>query len=184
MKLKQAKNVFTQTYRETFQEAYGYTLAKTGDIEETPNILIRSYTALFDQLLQTKQMDTKSNRISLFKIIRHQINEYYKNDDAMADNNTGRKIKKYAQLLEEELNTELAMPANKAQLQAKLDEIWPMVSSKPIQMRRAFLLFYLFDFDIERIANELNTTEENIGNYIYLLTKEIRVNIQNDQTSR
>ncbi len=178
MKLSHAKQHFTEIYQQTFHEAYGYILAKTGDIHATPDLLSKSYTAFLTHLIQSNEKENIPGRPHLFKIIRNRIAQYYRDYTDTPVEDPQKLTRKHQQLLEQELDFDIDIPTAKEEFQNKLDIIWPIITAKPLQMRRAFVLFYLFDFDLEQITKELNSTEYRIGNQIYELTKEIRQFLQ------
>lgn len=177
MKQKQAEILFEQVYQKTYQEAYGYILAKTGDIFAVEGLLSNSYAEFFRRLLRTANTDAQNKRSLLFRVIQKYLNAYYKNLKETIPPKTGRKIKKYEQLLQDELDKEFP-PLTKDELNRALNSILALVADHAIEQRRAFILYYLFEFSISQVANELNITEECAGNHIYLLTKEIRVKIE------
>ena len=174
MSNKQSILLFEEIYNKTYQEAYGYVLAKTADLEATPTILRNSYLDFYKYLSRTNNESEKKNRNQLFRIIQKQINDFSDALNEPETENGGRKIKKYKSLLEKELSTELPPIITKAELNKKLNEILLQVSEYSLKARRCFFLYYLFDFTIEQVATELNISAEEAGNHIYLITKKIR----------
>lgn len=170
---KEIALLFEEIYNKTYQEAYGYVLAKTADPAVTPKILEDSYVELY-KLVARSSATLKKHRNQLFKIIQKQLDTLYNNLEDSPAEETGRKIKKYESLLLKELETELPAFADKTERSETLQKIMSFVSAKPMEIRRAFYLYYLFNFNIQQIAAELNISEESAGNHIYLLTKEIR----------
>ena len=94
MKQKQAEILFEQVYQKTYQEAYGYILAKTGDIFAVEGLLSNSYAEFFRRLLRTANTDAQNKRSLLFRLIQKYLNAYYKNLKETIPPKTGRKIKK------------------------------------------------------------------------------------------
>lgn len=170
MKYSKAEAIFNDFYSKSFNEAYGYILAKTGDPLASKQILKDCYTDFFTHFINSKEDTVKSKRAFLFKIIHSTLAE--KSNDLPAETT---KFRKYPQLLQQELDTEIAQPQNKAQLKQMLDQILAFISKQPTVQRRAFILYYLYDFSIEQIADELSLTQTVVGNYILNLTKEIRL---------
>lgn len=179
MNKKNAIEIFSQTYKQTFDEAYGYILAMTGDAKAAPTLLRNSYTELYRLLRKTKK-PIDNLRTALFKIVRQKLVEYNETTD-IAEPSRPDRIKKYNDFIENELNAELPPPKNKDELLALLDSALELVSQKPPLLRRTFLLYYLYDFSIKQIAQELKLTEMTVGNYIYEITKEIRIKLQQDE---
>ncbi len=182
MKRAQAESIFNELYSKTFNEAYGYILAKTGDTVATPRILKECYCELFRKFLKERTDEIENKRSYLFKIIRNQLIKYDEETMRSLHPETTR-IKKYTQFLEEELATELPDPQNKAELQEMLDKTLALIAEKPELQRRAFMLHHLYDFSIEQVASELSLSEMSVGNYIYNLTKEIRIMFQADSNN-
>ena len=178
MKRIQAEPIFNEFYTQTFNEAYGYILAKTGDTIATPHILKECYVEFYRTLLKHKKDEIENKRSHLFKIIRTHLSRY--NEQALhSERPETTRIKKYAQFLEDELETEMPSPKSKSELRDMLDQALALIVEKPELQRRAFMLHHLYDFSIEQVASELSLTEMNAGNYIYNLTKELRVMFQN-----
>ena len=112
MKRIQAETIFNEFFAKTFNEAYGYILAKTGDTVATPDILKESYVEFYRALLKSNGDEIENKRGYLFKIIKNHLNKY--NESAMhSERPETTRIKKYAQFLEEELETELRQPQDK-----------------------------------------------------------------------
>lgn len=179
MNKKAATEIFSQTYKKTFDEAYGYILAMTGDAKAAPELLRSSYIELF-RLLRKSKKPSDNLRSLLFKIVRQKLTEYNETTDIAAPSRPDR-IKKYNEFIQNELNTHLPTPKNKNELLSMLDVALQLVSQKPPLLRRTFLLYYLYDFTIKQIADELKLTEMTVGNYIYEITKEIRIKLQQNE---
>jgi len=173
MKRTQAEVIFNELYKQTFNEAYGYILAKTGDTVATPDILRNCYLDFFRTILKQKDDNIDNKRGFLFKIIRKHLTKFNEESLRSARPETTR-IKKYVQFLEEELNTEILAPSSKDELNNMLERILMLISEKPDLQRRAFMLHHLYDFNIEQVAQELSLSEMCAGNYILNLTKEIK----------
>ena len=178
MKQKQAELFFEEIYKKTYSEAYGYILAKTGDINETPELLRKSYVDYYRHLLRSNTKETHAERNRVFKFIQKYVNQYYNSQPDVPEKPKGRKIKRYVKLLDEHLNSEIPPFPSKQELNQSLQDVLTKVSSKSIQVRRAFIMYYFFDFTFEQIAKELSITEEDAGNHIYLLTKEIKKDLE------
>lgn len=180
MKRAKAEIIFNELYSKTFSEAYGYILAKTGDTIATPQILKECYIDLFRSLLKQHRDEIENKRSYLFKLIRTRLIKYDEETMRSLRPETTR-IKKYVQFLENELDTEIPQPQNKSEFTEMLDKTLNLIAQKPELQRRAFMLHHLYDFSIEQVANELSLSEMNVGNYIYNLTKEIRLMFKPDE---
>ncbi len=178
MKQKQARAMFDEIFKKHFQETFAYILGKTGDINVTPQILEKSFTELYQKLKRTQESRIENQRTFLFKIVQKHISTYYKKLNESIPN-TGRKIKKYEKLLAEEHEAELTNLTKSAAIQ-NIKAILPHVATHHLKKRRAFILYYLFGFDLTKTAAELDISESDAGNYIYQLTKEIHEAIINN----
>lgn len=174
---KRATQIFNELYDATYEESYSYILAKTGDIHRASEILNDSYTAIYQHLLSSKKDTIENKRAYLFTIIRHNLSNYYKenaspvlsiDDDASMD---------YNALIADELIADFNVQTQ-AEVKLLLDKILGFVSQKPELQRRAFVLRFLFDFKLSRIAKELSISEACAGNYIYRLVKELKEQFQ------
>ena len=173
MKRTSAESIFNELYKKTFNEAYGYILAKTGDTVATPQILKECYVEIYRTILNQREDNIENKRAFLFKIIRTHLIRYNESTMHSVRPETTR-IRKYQQFLDEELNTEIPRPQSQAELKDMLDQALELISSKPEIQRRAFILHHFYDFSIEQVADELSLSKARAGNYIYNLTKEIR----------
>lgn len=183
MKRAQAEAIFNELYKQTFNEAYGYILAKTGDTVATPDLLKKCYVDFFCTVLKQKEDNIDNKRGFLFKIIRKNLINFSEESLRSTRPETTR-IKKYAQFLEEELNAEITCPQNEEELQDMLERTLILISEKPDLQRRAFMLHHLYDFSIEQVAQELSLTEMCAGNYILNLTKEIKEMLLTESTTK
>ena len=172
MKIKQATETFSKVYQKTFNEAYGYILAITGDAKNAPDLLKASYTTFYRHLLRTKFRNDESYRNTLFKFIRRELNKHNRSS-AQSTADKPSRIKKYQEFIAEELQADIPMPQGAEELEEILGDILDLVSKKSTEKRRAFLLYYLYDFSIEKVAKELSISEMTAGNHILEITKEI-----------
>lgn len=174
MNRKQITAVFTEIYNKTFGEAYGYILAMTGDAKQAPLLLKECYILFYAQI---KKNNNQDHRATLFKIIKKKLSQY---NEAVPQTEMPKptRIKKFNDFIAAELETEFPVPSSQDELLQTLDLALTEVSGTPTVQRRAFLLYYLYDFPIERVADELGITEMIAGNYIHEITETIRAALQ------
>ncbi len=172
MKRILVENIFDELYKQTFNEAYGYILAKTGDPIVSLDVLKKSYTDLFNFLLKQKKDNIKNKRIHLFKIIQNNL---------IADKETSQPIDDKSNItddifssLQQELDIEISQPKTQEELEAMLDELLNLIAKQPEALRRAFILYFLFDFKTSQVASELCISEKEAEKYILDLTKQVR----------
>ncbi len=178
MKRKQIRILFEEFFKKTYQEAYGYTLAKTADMSATAEILKNSFAELYKGFDSNEQQ--KNERTQLYRIIQKNINVYTASlEETPVD--SGKKYKRYKSLLEKELDAEIPPVLSKTELQGKLQNILNFVATYPLEYRRAFYLHYLFGFGFDKIAAELGIEVDDAGNYVYFLTKAIRTELTKGQ---
>lgn len=179
MKRTQAEAIFNEFYNKTFKEAYGYILAKTGNHVATPIILKECYCKVLRSLLAQKKDESQDIRNFFIQMIHSQLIEY--NKKALSSPRPkALRSKKFLQLLPQELEIDLPEPESKDQLYEMLDKALSLLNQKPSLQRRAFILYHLYDLGLEQVASELSITQICAGNYIYNLTKEIRIMFQTD----
>jgi len=176
MNHKNTTEIFTEVYNQTYSEAYGYILAVTGDAKNATKWLKECYIALFSRIKKSKKTEVDF-RQTLFKIIRTQLQKKNK-DISESDIPKPTRIKKYNEFIQSELETEFDPPKNQNELIDMLDTALTHVSEKSTIQRQCFLLYYLYDFSIEQIAQKLNISEMSAGNFIHEITLEIRTVFQ------
>ena len=177
MKRAQAEAVFNELYDKTFKEAYRHILEKTGDPVATPIILKECYCKVLRFLLAQKNDESQNIHPYLFKMIQCQLIKYNKKSSS-SPRSKAQKSKKFFQLLPRELEMDLPLPQSKEKLYKMLDKALSLLNEKPALERRAFILYYLYNLSFEQVASELSITQICAGNYIYNLTKEIRIMFQ------
>lgn len=181
MKTKEAKKIFNEQYDAFYNEIYSYIFAKTGDVHSTPEILNDSFLNFYKHVLSLEKDNIVNKRAYLYSIVQKNLAKYYKAKASPAVSldapETGAD---YDRLIAGELSEHIISPENSAQVSDLIQRILAYVAERPLLQRRAFILRFMFDMPVAKIAEELSLSSACTGNYIYRLLKDVRKEFQSE----
>lgn len=181
MKTKEAKKIFNEQYDAFYNQIYSYIFAKTGDVHSTPEILSDSFFDLYKHVSSLKKDDIINKRAYLYSIVQKNLEKYYKvQASPTVSSDSPEAGADYDQLISDELSEHIISPENSAQVSDLIQRILAYVAERPLLQRRAFILRFMFDMPIAKIAEELSLSSACTENYIYRLLKDVRKEFQSD----
>ena len=185
MKQDKALRIFNEVYDKNYNEVYSYILAKTGDIDRSPEILNDAFAAFYKAILSRKKDDIENKRAYLYSIVKNRLAAYYaeRSNNAFSLDDTSED-ENYDVLIEKALSEQLCSVEQEAEQNILIRDILTYISSFSLPQRQAFTLRFIFDLPMEEIARELGVSKACAGNYIYRTLAKVRTEFSSRFTDR
>lgn len=173
MKKAELNQKFDAFYQRTYRSAMVYCLAKTGDFINCEDLLTDAYLAVYKKFAKSSKEPLKEPERVLSTALKNSVSNYWeKHRKDLKLSVTEEKRTDYETLLQTELDLTEDMVVRKM-LQ---EDIVEFVSTRPVLMRRAFVLRFYLDRSIEETAAELKVSVSDVCRCLYGLLQEIREN--------
>lgn len=171
MKKAELERKFDRFYKDTYQNALYYCMAKTGDFINSEDILADAYYSIYKRMKKMEENEIESPEQYLYAVLKNKVAAYWKKHrkELLATVSVDDE-ENYEPLLETEFNITEETATRKMLLQ----DILEFVSVQPAAIRRAFVIHFYLGKTLEETAEELDVSVSNVRNYIYRLLKKIK----------
>ncbi len=174
MKRKELKEYFNLFYNNTYSATLSYCLKKTGDFLNLEDLVASSYYQLYKLIKKSKTIDQPTANKLLKKAVDGTLDRYWKKHKKDL---TFKKKQNPQHTLEEYLAAEIDVTEEEATQMMLCQDVLEYVSDQPMMFRRAFVLYFYYEMNLDAIAVELNLPQEDVLYCLVTILKRIKKNI-------
>ncbi len=168
-------NLFNNIYDSTNKKVLAYITAKCGNTSDISDIFQETYMELYAVLVKKGTNYVKNSEAFVIKIAKQKIFRYYSLSQRLKSmvpminiNEEGEEFN-IADLEIDSFSVDKIV--SEKMLIAQVNQF---LSTKPVDIRKIFYLFYYMNMPISEIALLLSMSESNVKNKLYRTIKELR----------
>lgn len=162
MNLLDFENIYQRTYDNTLK----FIVIKCNNIDDINDIIQDTYIELYHKL-QRKNIDVENEKNYIVGIAKNIIKRHYRK---VKNENNEISINEYENM---EVSDDIDIEDNFI-TQENAKEVWNYIENKDIITTKVFYLYYILDYKIEEIAEEMNLNLSNVKSRIYRNIKEMK----------
>lgn len=172
MRKKAAREVLEALYESTYTDAVAQYCTAFGTLNHIEDAFTKIYLEVYKHLLRLKKSTSEQTKDYFDKVFCEYISA--NSDDEQNQNPPDENSKFNTTDITKVLSTEFDI-SEKEFFESMLNKkIYSYVMTKPIFVRKVFLLFFYCGYTIERISVTLNCKHEIVTSSIYTLLTEIQ----------
>lgn len=167
--------LFNDMYDSTNRKVLGYITARCGNTADIRDIFQETYMELYRVLLKRGPDYIENGEAFVMKLARQKVFRYYSLLDRLKNiiplyskNEEGDEVSP-AELEPSELSVEESVSD-----EVLADDLRKIISTKPVETRKIFHLYYSLDMTIPEIARLLSVSESHVKNRLFRTLKELR----------
>ena len=161
MNLLDFENIYQRTYDNTLK----FIVIKCNNIDDINDIIQDTYIELYHKL-QRKNIDVENEKNYIVGIAKN-IKRHYRK---VKNESKEISINEYENM---EVSDDIDIEDNFI-TQENAKEVWNYIENKDIITTKVFYLYYILDYKIEEIAEEMNLNLSNVKSRIYRNIKEMK----------
>ena len=162
MNLLDFENIYQRTYDNTLK----FIVIKCNNIDDINDIIQDTYIELYHKL-QRKNIDVENEKNYIVGIAKNIIKRHYRK---VKNESKEISINEYENM---EVSDDIDIEDNFI-TQENAKEVWNYIENKDIITTKVFYLYYILDYKIEEIAEEMNLNLSNVKSRIYRNIKEMK----------
>ncbi len=162
MNLLDFENIYQRTYDNTLK----FIVIKCNNIDDINDIIQDTYIELYHKL-QRKNIDVENEKNYIVGIAKNIIKRHYRK---VKNESNEISINEYENM---EVSDDIDIEDNFI-TQENAKEVWNYIENKDIITTKVFYLYYILDYKIEEIAEEMNLNLSNVKSRIYRNIKEMK----------
>lgn len=162
MNLLDFENIYQRTYDNTLK----FIVIKCNNIDDINDIIQDTYIELYHKL-QRKNIDVENEKNYIVGIAKNIIKRHYRK---VKNENNEISINEYENM---EVSDDINIEDNFI-TQENAKDVWNYIENKDIITTKVFYLYYILDYKIEEIAEEMNLNLSNVKSRIYRNIKEMK----------
>jgi len=160
------KETFEFLYNNTYQSVLKYTMCHCRNLDDINDIVQDIYTELFQTLSNKKYINLENVESYIIGIAKNKIKRYY---NLLKIDVTMKLDENIEVINDNDIDIEKDLITKDNVLQ-----IWNYLKSKSEITAKIFYLYYVMEFSIKTISNDMQMTESNIKNHLYRTKKELQ----------
>ena len=162
MNLLDFENIYQRTYDNTLK----FIVIKCNNIDDINDIIQDTYIELYHKL-QRKNIDVENEKNYIVGIAKNIIKRHYRK---VKNESNEISINEYENM---EVSDDIDIEDNFI-TQENAKDVWNYIENKDIITTKVFYLYYILDYKIEEIAEEMNLNLSNVKSRIYRNIKEMK----------
>ena len=162
MNLLDFENIYQRTYDNTLK----FIVIKCNNIDDINDIIQDTYIELYHKL-QRKNIDVENEKNYIVGIAKNIIKRHYRK---VKNESNEISINEYENM---EVSDDINIEDNFI-TQENAKDVWNYIENKDIITTKVFYLYYILDYKIEEIAEEMNLNLSNVKSRIYRNIKEMK----------
>ncbi len=170
MDRSERKKRFDDFYQKTYQASMVRVLTKTGDFLNAEDLLAEAYYSVYRLFMKDKKGEMKSPERCLAESLKKVLSAY----GAKHRKEWSVECSEESRSLRELLSVELELDAEEISRRMLSEDILEFVSSRPLLLRRAFVLYLYFSCSLEEIAAELKCSVSEAEQYLCMILGQIK----------
>jgi len=178
---------FNQFYDMTYDDAVAFIAGKTGCIDIVNDILIDTYSAVYNQLLKIKTCNDEQIQNYFFICLKDSINNYWidRDDTSYFDKNIIDDININSEkILSEILDTDIDLSEQQATEKLLFNKINSYIMQQNDLKRKSFILHFYYGYPTKQVSKLLAVPINAINNSLISTLKEIRSNFLKEYISK
>jgi len=158
---------FDEVYNNTYSNVLKYIIVRCKNHYDIQDIVQNVYTNFYIRLKKYGRFHFFNVNKYLYRISRDELSKYYRNSAIIVKNisidDENITLVDDHFLLEDYICD-----------QCQENEVWEIIKSKDIITFKIFTLYFLYDYKLSQIAQELNITDSNVKNKFYRTLNELK----------
>lgn len=160
------KNTFEKFYDDTYKSVLKYTICHCDNLDDVNDIVQDIYTELYQKIINRRNINLENVEAYVIGIAKNKIREHFSLNRKAIIFETSEEIDNINDN-DIEIESSLITKDN-------VEQVWKYLRNKSELIAKIFYLFFVMDFSIKDIANDMEITESNVKNYLYRTKKELK----------